>query len=367
VSSPHIKSRQTPKTPHRNHDPDLASLFVARQSELIDVYRQRLLAERSPFGLDSQRWHDSGRYAREILSECAFSLRYGRLPAGGVSILDEQPEYASADERDHAAIQCIHAARILFQVTTKTLCQLFQGRTDSWRLAQVLTDLHTAVHRSLEKPAVQLESVRQNQRDMSRQIHDHIGNSASLALRQLELFDVMRRRGEDEQQQEERLENLKNTLVETVISTRELVTGLRVDTDTSRGLKASLVAFLVAANVTHPVVHFDIHDDVDCLTVTMGDSLFVMLRECLRNTINHAHASTVTVGVGVEDGQLVARVKDDGVGFDPRERMGNGLRSLYERAELFGGTVTVMSGPDRGTLVTLNLPLAGGDRDAARL
>lgn len=343
---------------------DLTTDFIARQPDMIETYRNRLILERSPFGIDLKHWFHTSRYAMEVFAECVFSIRHGRLSATGGAVLDLRPDCTTPEERDQAAVQCIQAARTLFGVIAEVLCQVFPDRGDSRRLAEVLTDLHTAIHRSLEKPAVELQSTRQNQREMSREVHDRIGNHASLALRQLELLEIMLRReaGGQGLEHQERIELLKRTLIETMTSTRDLVAGLRDNSDDPNGLKAALVGFLAAANLSYPVVHIEVHDDVDCVIAAMGtgDALFVMVRECLRNTLAHAHASMASVDVGIEGRNLVARVQDNGIGFDPSLRRGNGLKSLYERAGLLDGSLRVTSAPGSGTEVTITVPFIGG-------
>jgi len=52
-------------------------------------------------------------------------------------------------------------------------------------------------------------------------------------------------------------------------------------------------------------------------------------------------------------------VFDNGRGFDPAapEGSGYGLRSMRERTELIGGQLTVESGIQDGTRVTVDLPM----------
>ncbi|AZM90827.1 MULTISPECIES: sensor histidine kinase [Streptomyces] len=338
--------------------------FIARQSDMIETYRQRLILDRSPFGTDPEHWWHTSRYALEVFAECLFSLQLGRLPAIGGAGLDLRRNYSTPRERDQAALHCIHAARTLFGVISEVLCEVFPAPRDSRRLAQVLTDLHTVLHRSLEKPAIELLSTLHNQRELSREVHDRIGNHTSLALRQLELLEVLLRRGAGEQglEHEERIGHLKRTLVETMNSTRDLVDGLRSESDAPHELEAALLGYLAAADVSHPVVHVHVDDDVDCViaAMDMGDALFLMVRECLRNTLAHADASVATVDVGIEGRNVVARIQDNGVGFEPHLRSGNGLGSLYERAGLLDGSVRLISSPGSGTQITITVPFLGG-------
>ena len=60
-----------------------------------------------------------------------------------------------------------------------------------------------------------------------------------------------------------------------------------------------------------------------------------------------------------ESGFLVARVSDNGGGFDANNASGGfGLIGMKERATLLGGTLTVENRSDRlGVVVTARLPL----------
>ena len=58
-------------------------------------------------------------------------------------------------------------------------------------------------------------------------------------------------------------------------------------------------------------------------------------------------------------GDLLAEVRDDGRGFDPKTPPGVGLASMRERAVLIDGELEIESEPERGTSVRLRVPLAG--------
>lgn len=88
------------------------------------------------------------------------------------------------------------------------------------------------------------------------------------------------------------------------------------------------------------------------------------VRELLINVAKHARVRSTRLQLGREDGQLVVRVSDDGVGFraDDRaqERRGLGLVSLTERLSFVGGSFGIRSVPGDGTEATLRLPLDPG-------
>jgi two-component system sensor histidine kinase UhpB len=89
--------------------------------------------------------------------------------------------------------------------------------------------------------------------------------------------------------------------------------------------------------------------------------LYRILQEAIVNTRKHSRASLVTVTLEEGDGGFLARVEDDGSGFDveaAREAQsgGFGLRSMRERAELAGGWWRIDSTPGRSTTIEAWLP-----------
>ncbi len=100
------------------------------------------------------------------------------------------------------------------------------------------------------------------------------------------------------------------------------------------------------------------------VTEPKGETPIVAYRiaqEALANVRKHAKARRVEVTLGQQEGSLVLRVHDDGIGFSPEEalrpRPGHlGLSSIRERAELTGGSLRVESAPGSGTTVEVRLP-----------
>ena len=85
--------------------------------------------------------------------------------------------------------------------------------------------------------------------------------------------------------------------------------------------------------------------------------------ESLRNVAQHAHATAAKLHLTYTDGDITIVVEDDGVGFETESTMATaterghfGLAGMRERAESIGGTLSVLSQPGRGSVVTATLP-----------
>jgi two-component system NarL family sensor kinase len=92
-------------------------------------------------------------------------------------------------------------------------------------------------------------------------------------------------------------------------------------------------------------------------------TLFRISQEALINVVRHARASHVRIALERDDDHgLTLRVGDDGQGFDSaavaqHPRRGIGLRNMRERAEAIGASFTLVSHPQTGTTVRVNVPV----------
>src|ERR1051326_284440 len=92
-------------------------------------------------------------------------------------------------------------------------------------------------------------------------------------------------------------------------------------------------------------------------------AVFRIFQETLTNIARHAKASEVDVTLRTEEGKLLLVVADDGRGITDEEIQGPGslgLLGMRERSHLFGGEVQIARGKEKGTIVTVTIPLRRG-------
>lgn len=90
----------------------------------------------------------------------------------------------------------------------------------------------------------------------------------------------------------------------------------------------------------------------DKLSLANRETLFRIVQEALANINRHSAARRAGVSLEFEQDRIILTIRDDGRGFDTQARHGGlGLRSMQERAEALGGTLTVESAPGSGTQV----------------
>lgn len=83
-----------------------------------------------------------------------------------------------------------------------------------------------------------------------------------------------------------------------------------------------------------------------------------LVQEAITNVVKHAQARTLSVSARPDGDALEVCIADDGCGFDPAAASaGHGLDSMRRRAADLGATLALHSGPGRGSIVRLRLPL----------
>ncbi|HVS33903.1 MAG TPA: HAMP domain-containing protein [Thermoanaerobaculia bacterium] len=104
------------------------------------------------------------------------------------------------------------------------------------------------------------------------------------------------------------------------------------------------------------------------LDMLTGVTLYRIAQEGLANVVRHAGASEVEVSLEVSESAAALEIRDNGRGITREQVAGSqslGLVGIRERAELLGGSVNIEGQPGEGTVLTVTLPLAKDDRNAA--
>ncbi|MEU4312130.1 GAF domain-containing sensor histidine kinase [Nocardia sp. NPDC024068] len=95
------------------------------------------------------------------------------------------------------------------------------------------------------------------------------------------------------------------------------------------------------------------------LTVLMpplSDDVEAALREAVSNVVRHAHATTLSVELRVND-TVTLEVTDDGIGLAPEIDRRSGLANLTARAQRAGGSCRITGNPTGGTVLHWSAPL----------
>ena len=158
-----------------------------------------------------------------------------------------------------------------------------------------------------------------------------------------------------------RLGEVRTMVTGSIASVRQFSRDLRPLALEDLGLMAAM-QYLVnqLAQSTGIEVNFEAEGQIEGLSNDMEVAIYRILQETLNNVRKHAAATEVDVLARFTDDQITLTVADNGRGFEVPEAMTDfassgsfGMMGLQERAQLFGGNVTVQSQPQVGTVVHL--------------
>lgn len=193
-------------------------------------------------------------------------------------------------------------------------------------------------------------------RSLSRGLHDVIAPAVALGIQHLELYEAYRTT--EPTRAANKITDARQSMVDAITAIRGLSQYLRVDI-AEQGLTAAIRDFLHdTPDSVNGVLR--VQGQIDDLPPAYAQEVFLIVREAIRNAVNHAEPTRIDVDLELTRSRILAIVADDGNGFDLENILANrhhvGLDSMRERAEVLSGTLQVKSSSKNGTTVLLNVP-----------
>lgn len=211
---------------------------------------------------------------------------------------------------------------------------------------------------------------------ISRDLHDDLG--AWLARAQMLLSRLHAREPGTPGEWSARLREVEESVRAGQQTMREVIWAANPDNDTLEGLGSRIAVF--AREYLEPLgvrCRLDLPEvwPAARLRADLRQGLSRMIKEAVRNAVEHGHASEVRFSLSAESGLLKLAVADDGCGLpestggpaesgeQPSEPAlgsprGSGLESIRLRVEGFGGRLVLAGNPAGGTTLILHVPLS---------
>ncbi|ASS95683.1 sensor histidine kinase [Peribacillus simplex] len=208
------------------------------------------------------------------------------------------------------------------------------------------------------------EIVSQERNRLARELHDSV--SQQLFAASMFMSAITESQSDMEKTEMKQFKVVEEMIHQSQLEMRALLLHLRPVALKGKSLHEGMKELLLelAQKVT-----MDINWKMEPVTLDKGieDHLFRILQESISNTLRHAKANSLEVLLIVRDGLIILRITDDGIGFNVEEsKTGSyGLQNMHERAVELGGTMQLVSVPNKGTKLEVKIPLlnAGGDHD----
>jgi signal transduction histidine kinase len=213
------------------------------------------------------------------------------------------------------------------------------------------TVLNEELQRSRQEIVVAREEERQRFR---RDVHDGLG--PALAAVKVRIDAARNVAARDQAEADRILATASEGVSDAVRDIRRIVHDLRPPTLDDLGLQRAIERVCEPLGDDGPTVTLDFQVEHE-LPPAIEVAAYRIASEALTNVRRHASARTAVLTLTETDPGLVIEVIDDGAGIAADAVRGVGLRSMRDRADELGGTLTVSDRAGGGTIVRAALPV----------
>ena len=207
-----------------------------------------------------------------------------------------------------------------------------------------------------------IEAQENERKIIARELHDSIGANLTAIIYGLE--EALESASD---QQATQLREILTMVQETVEETRHISSNLRPPILDDLGILATINWFVRQFQGLYDSINIEKHIEVqeDEVAAPLKIAIYRIVQEALNNAAKHSKADTVHISLRRIEERLELTIADNGIGFEPATLLhqgepetGMGLDDMKERTELSGGSFTVRSKREEGTVVKASWPLS---------
>jgi len=199
----------------------------------------------------------------------------------------------------------------------------------------------------------QIQAQEQTFQNISREIHDNIGQKLTLAKLQLNLLS-----NQLEASLKEHLQDSIKIISTSLNDLRDVSRSLSSEVIINSGLIKAVENEINQLNKTsHYLIKLKITGDTFYMDANRELAIFRIIQESLSNIIKHAEATAIDIDFYYADSMLTIAIKDNGIGFDLAAlKTSNGINNIRNRASSLNGEAYLVSKPHHGTIVNIKIP-----------
>ncbi len=234
-------------------------------------------------------------------------------------------------------------------------------------LRQALLDLRVESDRRLAEEARRrqaehdvLHAAEHEQQRIGSDLHDSVQGSLAGAKMMLLALRSSARKHTDSL--DPAFEKLSNVLTETIEQTRAIARNLCPSDLSEKGLRQALQQLAeTTTGLFHVECSLDYTQNLHITDETVAAQLYYITREAVNNALKHANAKRIDIRLTRRNAEVVLEVEDDGDGFREFDSpSGLGMRTMFQRAIVAGGSLQVHTIPDGGTRIECVLTAPDG-------
>lgn len=217
----------------------------------------------------------------------------------------------------------------------------------------------TIINLNEKKSRVAIEAEIQERQRIGRELHDGLGQMLSVA--RLHISTIQQKENLTEYRKKELLEAAIRSVDEAFDEVRNISHNLAPSLLSEKGLVEAIKTLSNHINKSGQLnMHFETFGLNGSLDNLIEHTLYRAIQELLNNAIKHGKASSFNLQLIRDEAGITLMAEDNGVGFNYNEKDFNGnggISNLRSRIENLNGTIFFDTMIDRGTIVSIVLPI----------
>jgi two-component system, NarL family, sensor kinase len=213
----------------------------------------------------------------------------------------------------------------------------------------------------------QLEIQEETFQHLSREIHDNIGLSLTLAKLHLNTLDLNL-----QQRTPTTIKGCIDLISQAITDLSYISKSLNTEAIKSEGFLSALQMKLGTISKTEKfAIKFIVNGDAVFLASQTELILYRITQEALNNILKHSKATEIHISLTYTQAYLTLQIKDNGIGINWEEiekvkssKMSAGLNNMKKRAKMINGFCEIKS-KQTGTTVLVTIPLQANEKSTS--
>ncbi len=210
------------------------------------------------------------------------------------------------------------------------------------------------------KSRTSIEAEIQERKRIGQDLHDGLGQMLSVARLNV---SALNQKAEVTNERKIRLIESAIYSIDTAFSElRQISHNLSPTILVTKGLEEAVQDIVRRINESNKILIiceiFGLNRQLDNL---IENTLYRAVQELTNNAIKHAHATSISIQLVQNEEEITLMIEDNGLGFDlNKERthaISGGIYNIQSRVENHHGTIFIDSKKNRGTIITITVPL----------
>ncbi len=203
--------------------------------------------------------------------------------------------------------------------------------------------------------------IEDERRSLARELHDELGQYVTaIKTFAVAIVNKAKDKSPDIAANAQTIVGAANQIYEGMHS---IIRQLRPGALDNLGLSETLRDAMQYWQTLHANVRFELklNGQLDDLGESLNINVYRIVQESINNALKHAQAKSIEVSLTLLENELQLLIKDDGVGMNMAsvdQSQHFGLLGIRERVQGFHGSFSLLSEPNRGTAIHINIPQA---------